>query len=836
MPRKRPEKKFKICCAFDTETCNYEEVRDGKREHRAYVVCYQLNDLRNIKIANYEPEKSDDVRIYRTEQEVLDYIEDLIEWGKLHMVVPIICGYNLLFDMQTLLYDLNQTHEMAVTAQTSTNVYTLDLMDEKTRLLRFWDTFHLEQNGLAAMGETAGLAKLKGDWDYSLIRTPETPLTSEEIGYATRDVQVIPAYLRYVLEANPWAREEDLGVRILTKTSLVRRMAENEIGPLEYKGRGGKCTVEKHFLQTCRTEIAKTFYEYGLRKACFRGGFTFTGAAYASTIQQNVCSLDVTSMHHQFINGRYVPVQFVAVPSNVLRHACESILSTSLEHVLKNYHKPLEYGMHARIEFTNIRIRSNSCFERWGVALAPAAKFGAFVASGADFRQSEALRYTERAARMAGWRDSAQGAVFAFGKLVSAERAVMHLSEIELWCMSRVYEWDEYAPILGELTNKFSRPPAYVTLQSHLLFQRKQDMKKVTNTYTEGKPYDGTIGASIPDGIARELKDGTANMAFLKSYYGSTVKGSFNSIYGTQAQDLLRPDYIVQSGDIKIDADTNVCAENYADKLAEVNAPRVWYQYGMRIVGGSRMHLVIALELLDAAFGDAVRVTGGDTDSIKASVDLSVTDLDLTQALAPLADASERAREKCMEWARSQWPDLTAPMDGVGAFDIEACGDATRYPWHYELWNKCRVSIDDSGKSHVTAAGLPRPALLFNIENAIDALYMEKGPAAMPACMGYNVYVDCTISHTLQRTHPEPDARVDARQTDYMGNTAHVDAREAIALYDCGRWLGETSAKTNARDVRHLRERWGRDVDTRIRTLYYDGTLHVDEGMISNAG
>ena len=64
-----------------------------------------------------------------------------------------------MFDMQTLMFDLNCKYDMEVNAQSSTNVYTLDLKKDGIMLLRFWDTYHLEMRGLAAMGETCGLQK-----------------------------------------------------------------------------------------------------------------------------------------------------------------------------------------------------------------------------------------------------------------------------------------------------------------------------------------------------------------------------------------------------------------------------------------------------------------------------------------------------------------------------------------------------------------------------------------------------------------------------------------------------------------------------------------------------
>ena len=45
-----------------------------------------------------------------------------------------------------------------------------------------------------------------------------------------------------------------------------------------------------------------------------------------------------------------------------------------------------------------------------------------------------------------------------------------------------------------------------------------------------------------------------------------------------------------------------------------------------------------------------------------------------------------------------------------------------------------------------------------------------------------------------------------------MGRTFEVDAYEAVALCDAGRYLGDTTKRTNADSVKYLREH-GLDVD-----------------------
>lgn len=812
----KARKEYRVAAIFDTETTN---VGEGA-ETRAYPILYIINDLRDTPLEAYDP-VSDDVRFYRHTSEALTYIDDLITYGRAHGYVPMIAAYNLMFDMQTLVLELAQSYTIEVNAQTATSVYTLDLCVDGDVVCRFWDTFYLEMGGLRAMGETCGLPKAVGDWDYTLARTPETPLTEEELFYARRDVQVIPQYLQWLLRANHWLTSDMLGCRVLTKTSLVRQMARREIGGRRVTLQGGKkITLQRAFEMTCNQEFPKNYESYALRKACFRGGLTFTSAKTASVVVDNVASLDVTSMHHAFINGRRLPVKFAVAPSEILQIACERIVDTPLEDVLRNYSDPFRTGLHVAISFTNLRLRVNTCFADWGIAICPRSKFVRTLQADTDYSNNERAKTQENSIRAHGYVDSAVNPTFAFGKLYRADACILHVNEIELWNVAQVYEFDEMHVLYGEATAKTIVPPDYVTLQSNMLFARKTDVKNLIKHYTEGVPYEGDIPESIPEGIARDARAGTLSVKFLQSYYGSTVKGQFNGIYGTQAQDVMKADYrVTETGELEVDKVTVCTPENFAKKRPKT--PRVLYTYGMRIVAGSRMHLVIAMMLIYRRFGNRVTVTGGDTDSLKISCADDVTDAELLDALEPLHAAIENAINLTMRRVRNTASDMASTLDHIGKFEVEDCGGATRYAEHVELWNKARVSLDMSGRVHVTCAGLPRPDGVYTIEDCIeDIMRMGHGFAeTVRLALGYDVLVDYEICHTLQRNRPHVWDRYVGTVTDYRGATCHVDAPEAIALYPSGRWLGESDKQANGENLSYMARAYNRQVETTPREL-----------------
>jgi hypothetical protein len=812
----KTRKEYRIAAIFDTETTN---IGEGA-ETRAYPILYIFNDLRATPLGLYTPD-TDDVRFYRRTSEALTYIDDLITYGRAHGYVPIIAAYNLMFDMHTLMLELAQSYTIEVNAQTATSVYTLDLCVDGNVVCRFWDTFYLEMGGLRAMGETCGLPKAVGDWDYSLVRTPETPLTEDELFYARRDVQVIPQYLQWLLRANHWLTPDMLGCRVLTKTSLVRQMARREIGGRRVTLQGGKkITLQRAYEMTCNQEFPKNYEAYALRKACFRGGLTFTSAKTASVVVDNVASLDVTSMHHAFINGRRLPVKFAVAPPELLQFACEYIVGMPLEDVLRNYSDPFRMGVHVAISFTNLRLRANTCFADWGIAICPRSKFVKTLQADTDYSNNERAKTQENSIRAHGYVDSAVNPTFAFGKLYQADECILHVNEIELWNVAQVYEFDEMRVLYGEATTKTIVPPDYVTLQSNMLFARKTDVKNLIKHYHAGTPYTGDIPESIPEGIARDARTGALSVKFLQSYYGSTVKGQFNGIYGTQAQDVMKADYrVTESGELEVDKNTVCTPENFAKKRPKT--PRVLYTYGMRIVAGSRMHLVIAMMLIYRRFGNRVTVTGGDTDSLKISCANDVTDTELLDALEPLHTAIENAINLTMRRVRNTAPDMASTLDHIGKFEIEDCGGTTRYAEHVELWNKARVSLDMSGRVHVTCAGLPRPDGVYTIENCIeDIMHMGHGFAeTIRAALGYDVLIDYEICHTLQRNRPHVWDRYVGVVTDYRGATYHVDVSEAIALYPSGRWIGESDKQANGENLAYMRDVYNRNVETLPREL-----------------
>lgn len=789
---------YKVAGFFDTETCN---LGTGCNT-RAYVILYIFNRI-DCDISCYAGEINDSISYVRDIAEAIEYVKTLVSDFTQSGIVPVMACYNLLFDLKSMMYELSKVYHIEVLAKSTTQPYFVDLYQDDTPVLRFWDMFYLDMRGVSALGDACGLPKLNGTWNYDLIRTPETPLTEKELRYAARDVQVLPMYLKWLVQNNVNIEDYNLANTCLTKTSIVRIDAKRTIGSLKK----GNRTLLRKFMYDCLQEQPKCYETYRLRINCFRGGLTFTAGNYAHQLQTNVTSLDVTSMHHAFINGSMIGRGYVYIDDKEhQRRIVDSILFKDMLKVLKYYSQPFEFALNACIVFNNLRLKKRSLFEKACIACLAESRFKRREITGE-------------------LQEECEGAVFCFSKLIRGEHVKVCITEYELYCISLVYDWDGYEVILLEATSRFREPPEYISLQSNKLYNQKEICKRVLKHKLTAADNIGFM----PAGFIQQIETDTLNEDEFNAYYVSTIKGMFNGVYGTQAMNPIRDSYIVDNkGNILIDETKRPNAYNY-EKL-DADWSRILYTYGARIVGRSRLHLIIAMILLDDALGDKIKILAGDTDSLKIACNNGVSDNDILLALKPLHDAITRALDVVQASNRTNYPDIASSLKDVGCFDIET-SENNRYKHHMEYWNKARISIDQNDKIHLTFAGLPSRGYDFGILDVLKAVYNKYGVEVCFNVLGYNVEICQKISNALEHRVPKADEKIQEYVTDYLGNTAYVDTYQTIALYPSCRLIGNTMSLCNRENIAYLSS-IGVEVNSYIKTLdYRDGKIiYTDKG------
>lgn len=145
------------------------------------------------------------------------------------------------------------------------------------------------------------VSKMVGDLDYSLIRTPLTPLTDKEIQYCINDVLVVSAYIKECCE-----QEGNITRIPLTATGYCRRYVRHNC---LYKG--GKKHKEEQFNKYHTLMLSmqiQNVEEYKQLKRAFMGGFTHAAANYSSYTLENVDSIDFTSSYPYVMLSEQFPM------------------------------------------------------------------------------------------------------------------------------------------------------------------------------------------------------------------------------------------------------------------------------------------------------------------------------------------------------------------------------------------------------------------------------------------------------------------------------------------------------------------------------------------------
>lgn len=824
------QKSYKVVAFYDTETTNIykkDKIEDDEkgivqREQLHAFPCLYIYNTINCSIADYQEDVNDNVEFYRNYKDILKAIDNTIKEADNY--IPVVAAYNLMFDLQPIFYELNQKYFVVPIAQSGTSAYAIDLYyynDLENKILRFWDVSYLEPRGLWAMGEAVGVKKAVGDWDYSLVRHGKTELTDEELFYAKRDVQVIPAYLKYLLDANKFLEENDLGNHLLTKTGLVRLLAKRVTGTIPIKGRKRDYTLEQLFRFKCDEEQPKSYSSYALRKSSFRGGLTFTAAKYASNIFENVVSVDAVSMHHAHINGMLMFYKFSKTSNATLKRQLHIVGKTQLDDILRFYECPFKWGIHAKVKVFNPCLKPGTIFDTSGIATLAEAKFGSGGEVPGEFekpRNEEAIKDVKKA----GYQDSAKKGKFAYSKLMEAKEIIIHVSEIEWWIFCQVYAFDDFEVLEGESSTTRGLAPEYVTLLSNMLYKQKNEMKQVIKTYQENSLNDVSHAQTLPAHIREMIREGSASEAYLESYYKNIIKGQYNAIYGAQAQDVYRPNFKIEDNNIVIDDDTRINKDNFETKKGDL----VLYTYGLRIVGRSRLHLIIAMLLLDEAFGNKIKILGGDTDSLKISTSKEITDEMIINALKPLHKATKNSIDIVQKDIRNNHKQYASDLKDLGNFEIETYdgGKYSRYKKHIELWNKCRVSIDYNNKVHITAAGVARPSGKYNLENlANDMITKYDEDEILQLICSYNTFYDASISYMLNHRKPDYTSIFEYNVKDYNELNYRVHEYESIALQETSKKIGETTKLCNIENIRYKKQ-INQEIDENEKEIFITDT------------
>lgn len=146
--------------------------------------------------------------------------------------------------------------------------------------VEFRCSYFLYNTSLEQVGRKVGVPKLIGDLDYSLIRTPETRLTQQELAYCENDVVILDRAI-----TNELKTYKDIPHIPLTHTGRVRLRVQ-EIYKDDYRYR-----------RWLRRQLVKTLPMFLRLQWTFSGGYTHSNATYQGDIINNVYMSDIASSY-----------------------------------------------------------------------------------------------------------------------------------------------------------------------------------------------------------------------------------------------------------------------------------------------------------------------------------------------------------------------------------------------------------------------------------------------------------------------------------------------------------------------------------------------------------
>lgn len=782
--RNKKQKPYKIVGAYDSETTNiYEHVGAC-----AFPILHQIGliDMPIEDITNDNVERETNIKLFRHTFELTAWLDEFIEQPRPY--VPVMCCHNLSFDMYPLASWLSG-HNVRVLAKSRQKPITFTIRDESDKpLLVIWDTLVFSGQPLALMGNDCGYEKLVGEWDYNLIRTPETPLSEQEIAYATHDVYALLAWLGWWCRRNPDIKPQKLGLNVVTKTGVVRERRKGMFDQL--KGQGLNYNIGRYWLYLNRTEAPKTDDELFTMHTCTRGGFTFCASSSAGVpydLRDSgyvVAGYDATSQHPAQMASHTYPVQFHETGRDTLQAMWELIEETPIDDIFERWINPFGIAFNGLFEFVNLRPKKDSIYEQWGVL--PLASARITNTPEAYNEDNEAGQRFNAEIRELGYLDTAVNPQFAFGKLVTADMARLYITELTAWEITRCYDYDSVRAIKGYCTSRFVRPSDMAIASVCTFYKAKNEFKNAmgehekTGTITNDKEL---LQLGIADSVVLGMKCGTMPEDEIKQYYQLT-KSNLNALFGIEASNEYRQDTVLTLHGIEYETGAGLCN-------APKN-PKTWYQFGQRIVGWSRIAQICVMELGAA---HCERVINGDTDSVKFLVKREKLPA-LTKALDTLSKAIDKGKAGAMLRFKRCYPAYYDELRNIGHYELEFISER-----FCASWNKAYCIADNGYR--FTLAGVPARRGLNEFADKLES----KGWSFEQICsliLGFNVTLAYDLTHLNARVFPEWGSGFLGRVTDYQGNTCLVAEPHALALYPMPKTLNSLSTRENMANYQYV--------------------------------
>lgn len=296
--------------------------------------------------------------------------------------------------------------------------------------------------------------KKVGDLDYSIPRNSKTLLTNEELSYCLNDIRVVMSYIQEEIE-----NYGGIANLPLTNTGRVREFTRNYVFGSYCSSEDERKIVAADYYRRMSALQITSSTEYEMLKSGFCGGFTHANALWVGQILQDLGAGDLASDYPGQCVSDYFPMSsatFVGQPSD--------------EDFDKYLHEKccLFY-----VEFTN---------------LVPDFDYDGYIS------ESRCITLSK-------------DAIVNNGRVMSAEKCGLVVTELDFEIISKVYEADDY-----EVHNMYIYDRGYLPKDLILailtLYEKKTSLKGIEGRETEymnsKNMLNSTYGMMVTDIIRQE--------------------------------------------------------------------------------------------------------------------------------------------------------------------------------------------------------------------------------------------------------------------------------------------------------------------------------------------
>ena len=509
--------------------------------------------------------------------------------------------------------------------------------------------------------EYNGIAKLKGDLDYTLIRSPETPITDEELQYCINDVLIV-VYLIYDKLKN----ENNIANIPLTATGYVRKAVRRNClyNKIDY----GKSWYYKRLI----SGLTLTVDDYKMLKLCFQGGFTHASALMSGRTVTNVGSIDLVS----------------AYPGEAIKE---------------------KYPMSP---FKDVKVKNREEFNMYIDRFACLFYIELF-----NLESSEIYEHIISESRCI----ACDNPVIDNGRVVSADRVLMVINEVDYKIISKFYTWSKMR--IGRFKTAYKQYLPQLLVESILNFyQLKTELKGIK-------------------GRERDL---------------ALAKSNLNSCYGMMVTDICRDDVVYQNDEWDVDN------ADYDKKIEEYNKSKsrfLFYPWGIWITSYCRSTILTAIH--DEFKTDYLY---SDTDSIKfKNVDahkdfITRFNEDITEQVKTAIDKQRLPLS------------MVAPENKNGVKKHIAFFELEHVYNRFKTLGAKRYLTEIDGELSLTCSGL-------NSYTATEYIASQSDPFTF---FSDNMYIP--EDYTGKLTHTYLDYELQGIATDYRGQTFRYYEKSAVHL------------------------------------------------------